>query len=345
MSEAKPLLAITMGDPAGVGPELCLKALNSEAVHEYCRPVVFGDATLLKRVAEWTKQSFAFDILPKDKFQPFDGQGIKGPSVYDFSNVDMNAIQPGQVSAGTGQASFEYVVSAIELAQEQSVQGLVTAPIHKFAWKQAGIDFPGHTELLEQQTESKEVCMLLTSADISCSLVTTHIGLNAVSQALSSEKILKVIRLTHQALSQIYPEKAGSIRLGVLGLNPHNGESGLFGLNEEATIIEPALKAARGLDISVVGPLAPDTAFIQANRDRLDAFVCMYHDQGLIPLKLLAFDSAVNVTLGLSITRTSVDHGTALDIAWKGLASDTSLQSAIQLASKLCSPIVLKNSS
>ena len=335
MSEAKPLLAITMGDPAGVGPELCLKALNSEAVNKCCYPVVFGDAALLERVAEATQQSFECKVLKREWSVPFDGDEVGGPSVYDFANVAVDGIQPGIVSANTGQASYEYVTSAIELAQKKSVHALVTAPIHKFAWQMAGINFPGHTELLEKQTESNEVCMLLTSENISCSLVTTHIGLNAVSQALSSKKILKVIRLTHHAVSQMHPEKAHGIRIGVLGLNPHNGESGLFGLNEEVKIIEPALKAARDLGMDVIGPLAPDTAFIQANRDRVDAFVCMYHDQGLIPLKLLAFDNAVNVTLGLKIIRTSVDHGTALDIAWKGLASDTSLQSAIQLAAKL----------
>ena len=335
MCEAKPLLALTMGDPAGIGPELCLRALNSGIVQEFCQPVVFGDAALLERVAEQTQQSFKCKILSKCASESFFSEKIDSPTVYDFSNLNMRTIQPGQVSSETGRASYEYVLSAIELSLKRSVHALVTAPIHKYAWQMAGIDFPGHTELLEKYTDSKEVCMLLTSKDISCSLVTTHIGLNAVAESLSSEKILKVIRLTHQAMCQMHPEKKGAIRIGVLGLNPHNGEAGLFGSNEEEVIIEPAVKAARASGIEVIGPLVPDTAFIQANRDRVDAFVCMYHDQGLIPLKLLAFDVAVNVTLGLKIIRTSVDHGTALDIAWKGLASDTSLQSAIQLAAKM----------
>lgn len=333
MNEVKPLLAITMGDPAGVGPEICLKALHSEKVNQVCRPVIFGDADILKAAAEATDQDFDFHVLTLDAFENLDPNQIQAPTLIDFSNINREDFQPSEISAKTGQASFEYIVKAIELANKGQIQGIVTAPINKYALSLAGINFPGHTEILEKFTESEDVCMLLTSEKISCALVTTHIGLHEVAGALTEEKILKVIELTDQAMGEILGQRP---KIGVLGLNPHCGESGLFGLNEESRIIEPAIKKAEQTGMNVEGPLAPDTAFVSSHLDTYDAFVCMYHDQGLIPLKMLAFDSAVNVTLGLPIIRTSVDHGTALDIAWKGMAKSSSLIQSICLASLMC---------
>jgi 4-hydroxythreonine-4-phosphate dehydrogenase len=333
MNEVKPLLAITMGDPAGVGPEICLKALHSQKVNQVCRPVIFGDADVLKAAAEATDQNFDFHVLTLDAFENLEPNQIEAPTLVDFSNIDREDFQPSEISAKTGQASFEYIVKAIELANKGQIQGIVTAPINKYALSLAGINFPGHTEILEKFTESEDVCMLLTSEKISCALVTTHIGLHEVAGALTEEKILKVIELTDQAMGEILGQRP---KIGVLGLNPHCGESGLFGLNEESRIIEPAIKKAEQTGMNVEGPLAPDTAFVSSHLDTYDAFVCMYHDQGLIPLKMLAFDSAVNVTLGLPIIRTSVDHGTALDIAWKGIAKSSSLIQSICLASLMC---------
>jgi 4-hydroxythreonine-4-phosphate dehydrogenase len=333
MNEVKPLLAITMGDPAGVGPEICLKALHSQKVNQVCRPVIFGDADVLKAAAEATDQNFDFHVLTLDAFENLEPNQIEAPTLVDFSNIDREDFQPSEISAKTGQASFEYIVKAIELANKGQIQGIVTAPINKYALSLAGINFPGHTEILEKFTESEDVCMLLTSEKISCALVTTHIGLHEVAGALTEEKILKVIELTDQAMGEILGQRP---KIGVLGLNPHCGESGLFGLNEESRIIEPAIKKAEQTGMNVEGPLAPDTAFVSSHLDTYDAFVCMYHDQGLIPLKMLAFDSAVNVTLGLPIIRTSVDHGTALDIAWKGIAKSSSLIQSICLASIMC---------
>jgi 4-hydroxythreonine-4-phosphate dehydrogenase len=333
MNEVKPLLAITMGDPAGVGPEICLKALHSQKVNQVCRPVIFGDADVLKAAAEATDQNFDFHVLTLDAFENLEPNQIEAPTLVDFSNIDREDFQPSEISAKTGQASFEYIVKAIELANKGQIQGIVTAPINKYALSLAGINFPGHTEILEKFTESEDVCMLLTSEKISCALVTTHIGLHEVAGALTEEKILKVIELTDKAMGEILGQRP---KIGVLGLNPHCGESGLFGLNEESRIIEPAIKKAEQTGMNVEGPLAPDTAFVSSHLDTYDAFVCMYHDQGLIPLKMLAFDSAVNVTLGLPIIRTSVDHGTALDIAWKGIAKSSSLIQSICLASLMC---------
>jgi len=333
MNEVKPLLAITMGDPAGVGPEICLKALHSQKVNQVCRPVIFGDADVLKAAAEATDQNFDFHVLTLDAFENLEPNQIEAPTLIDFSNIDREDFQPSEISAKTGQASFEYIVKAIELANKGQIQGIVTAPINKYALSLAGINFSGHTEILEKFTESEDVCMLLTSEKISCALVTTHIGLHEVAGALTEEKLLKVIEITDQAMGEILGQRP---KIGVLGLNPHCGESGLFGLNEESRIIEPAIKKAEQTGMNVEGPLAPDTAFVSSHLDTYDAFVCMYHDQGLIPLKMLAFDSAVNVTLGLPIIRTSVDHGTALDIAWKGIAKSSSLIQSICLASLMC---------
>lgn len=333
MNEVKPLLAITMGDPAGVGPEICLKALHSQKVNQVCRPVIFGDADVFKAAAEATDQNFDFHVLTLDAFENIEPNQIEAPTLIDFSNIDREDFQPSEISAKTGQASFEYIIKAIELANKGQIQGIVTAPINKYALSLARINFPGHTEILEKFTESEDVCMLLTSEKISCALVTTHIGLHEVAGALTEEKILKVIELTDQAMGEIIGQRP---KIGVLGLNPHCGESGLFGLNEESRIIEPAIKKAEQTGMNVEGPLAPDTAFVSSHLDTYDAFVCMYHDQGLIPLKMLAFDSAVNVTLGLPIIRTSVDHGTALDIAWKGIAKSSSLIQSICLASLMC---------
>jgi len=322
-----------MGDPAGVGPEICLRALSSKVVNDFCIPIVFGDISVLEKVGSLTNLKCGFEVISLERF--LEVSDFNNPLVVDFSNIKMSSLEPGKISAITGKASFDYIKTAIELAQKEMVQGIVTAPINKYALKLAGIDFQGHTEILMEYTNSEDVCMLLTSRELSCSLVTTHIGLSQVSSKLCSNKIYKIIALTEKAIRSIYFEDSRNLKLGVLGLNPHGGENGLFGSGEEERIIKPAIEKARKAGIDVVGPLAPDTAFIESNRKYIDAYVCMYHDQGLIPLKMLAFDSAVNMTLGLPIIRTSVDHGTALDIAWKGIASPLSLIKAIELASKM----------
>jgi 4-hydroxythreonine-4-phosphate dehydrogenase len=212
------------------------------------------------------------------------------------------------------------------------VAGVATGPIHKEALHAAGIPFPGHTEIFADRTQAARSCMMLTSDAITCSLVTTHIGYRDVPGQLSIERILEVIQLTAEAMQRIRGRPA---RLTVCGLNPHAGEHGLFGDGEEERIIAPAVAAARQQGYDVQGPLPPDTAFLPPRRQSTDAFVCMYHDQGLIPLKALAFDTAVNITLGLPIVRTSVDHGTALDIAWTGRAQAGSLVQAVLLAARL----------
>lgn len=324
----RPRIAITSGDPAGVGPELCLKLIANPAVQETCVPIVFGDATVFTQVAE--KLNLQMPSVCHDMKSVSE---LDRHTLVDFAQVDAAEVQAGVVNATTGTASFAYIDRAIDAAMSGQVDAIVTGPIHKEAIHAAGVPYPGHTEMLADKTKADRHLMMLTSEMITCSLVTAHVGLEQVSSLLSVESILEAIELSHNAMQQI--RVRNDVHLVVCGLNPHAGEGGLFGNREEEKFIVPAVNAARDKGINVTGPLPPDTAFMQTNRERTDCYVCMYHDQGLIPLKALAFDKAVNVTLGLPIVRTSVDHGTALDIAWQGIASESSFIEAVALAVKL----------
>jgi 4-phospho-D-threonate 3-dehydrogenase / 4-phospho-D-erythronate 3-dehydrogenase len=257
------------------------------------------------------------------------GQTTAGLEIVDIGQLDADALVPGHFNAQTGRASFAAVDRAISDAARGAVDAIVTGPIQKEAWHAAGIDFPGHTELLADRLGISDFCMMLTSEEISCVLATIHIPLADVASSLTTESITRAIRLGAAALSLRSGRPA---RVTVCGLNPHAGENGLFSHGEESSIIQPAIEAARRDGLNVTGPLPPDTAFTPRIRQATDVYVCMYHDQGLIPLKALAFDDAVNVTLGLPIVRTSVDHGTALDLAWQGKASHSSMLAAIQMA-------------
>ena len=301
-------LVITSGDPAGIGPELSLKILANPP----CQNLkVIGCQHHLHRLA-------------KKLSLPFSPEHI----------IDLplrEEVALGQLSAAAGAHSFACLQAAVEGSMKGTFSGLITNAIHKEAWHLAGVPYPGHTEYLAEKTASPSHAMMLTSSEITCSLITTHIPLSRVPSQLSEKRILEVITLTQQAITAIRGRPA---RLAMLGLNPHAGEGGLFG-HEETQLIIPTLKKARALGTQIIGPLSPDTAFLPRLRKEVDAYICHYHDQGLIPLKTLAFDLGVNITLGLPIIRTSVDHGTAFDIAGKGIASVTSLTEAIRLARKL----------
>ena len=304
-----------MGDPAGVGPELCLRLLADKHVREFCVPIAFGDLEILNCVANhlgWSEPN------PSD--------------VLNLNRETASGIAPGKVSASCGAAAYRYFTFAIDEALAGRVDAITTCPINKESLHAAGFPFPGHTEILASRTNAERSCMMLTSPEITCSLVTVHVGYGEVPAMLTTESILDTIELTAIAMERIRGKKP---RLLVCGLNPHAGEHGLFGNREEERLIVPAIAAAKAKGIDVFGPLPPDTAFLPKFRKTSDAYICMYHDQGLIPLKALAFEEAVNVTLGLPIVRTSVDHGTAFDIAWQGRADVSSLIHAVQLAAKL----------
>lgn len=329
-----PVMALTMGEAAGVGPELCLRALREPPGTLGCVPVVFGDVELLQRVSVSANVPFEAQVISQEHWRSGCAH-IHGPSIVDWKGLDARRIEPGQFSAETGAASFAYIEAALEAALKGRVAGVTTGPIQKEALHQAGIRFPGHTEIFAERCQSARWCMMQYSDLITCTFVTVHVGYSEVPSLLSVDRIRDVIELTAEALLRI---RRRAPKLIVCGLNPHAGEHGLFGDREEERLIVPAIEAARRSGISVEGPLPPDTAFIPAKRATTDAFVCMYHDQGHIPVKALAFDSAVNTTLGLPMIRTSVDHGTALDIAWKGVANPGSLFSALRLAAQLAVP-------
>ncbi len=331
MALFRPTIAVTMGDPAGIGPEVCLRLLGESAVTDECTPIIFGDAGVLQRVARQCGLPLPERILGPGQW-PLDSQLPQVPAVYDLGAIAAEDVFPGRVSRATGAASYRYIEASIRAALNGEVDAITTGPIHKEALHDAGIRFPGHTEILAAQTGVDRYCMMLTCAQITCSFVTTHVGYRDVPQLLDVARILEVIELSAAAMRRL---RCREPKLAVCALNPHAGENGLFGDHEEERIIAPAIAAARRKGIRVEGPLPPDTAFLPDRRRETDCFVCMYHDQGHIPLKALAFDVAVNVTLGLPIIRTSVDHGTALDIAWHGKAGATSMIEAVKLAASL----------
>lgn len=331
----RPSIAISTGDPAGVGPELSLQVAHE--VRDRCQPVLIADARVLQAVAgKLAIPCPAVVSLADAKHEKCWARLGPDPVIVDIANIELEQFRPGEVNPTTGRASYDYVVEAIDACLAGQVAGMVTGPIHKDALNAAGIKYPGHTEILAERTNANRICMMLTSDTITCSVATAHVGLFEVPGLLNERTIFDAIELSYEAMCRIRGRKA---RIVVCGLNPHAGEGGLFGQREEENIIQPAIDRARTAGMDVMGPLPADTAFIPAIRETTDAYVCMYHDQGLIPLKALSFDTAVNVTLGLPIVRTSVDHGTALDLAWQGKARVTSFVSAVDLAIKLSAPL------
>ena len=337
MKKFKPRIGMTMGDPAGVGPELTLRAMASQEVGELCQLVVFGDLCVLQACASHLGQSLPQNtvLLPSqlaDRLQQSDTEHAGTSIVVDVQAIERSAFQIAQVSGVCGQASYAYIQAALDAALDGHIHAVTTAPINKEALRAGGIAYPGHTEMFAERAQAERWCMMQYSTDITCTFVTVHCGYGEVPHLLTEKAVLDTIELTHDALLKI---RGRAPQIVVCGLNPHAGENGLFGSREEETIIIPAMQTARQRGIHVVGPLPPDTAFIPALRQTTDAYVCMYHDQGHIPVKALAFDSAVNTTLGLKVVRTSVDHGTAFDIAWQGLARPGSLWAALRLAAQL----------
>ena len=319
-----PKIAVTMGDPAGVGPEVCLRLLQDEAIARLCTPIVFGSAAVLEQAAVQC-------CLDKPGKVVAGLSEADSPCVLDIGAIGLDDFTTGAVNAATGRAAFTYIEDAINAALSGQIAAVTTAPLNKEALRAAGIPHPGHTEIFAALTHAERACMLQYSSEVRCVFVTTHVPYAEVPRLLTKERILDTLELGAQAMRRI---RCAEPKIGVLGLNPHAGEHGLFG-DEEERIIIPTIETARERGFDVEGPIPPDTAFLPAKRRATDVFVCLYHDQGHIPLKALCFDEAVNTTLGLPIIRTSVDHGTALDIAGEGKANPSSLFEAVKLAKKL----------
>jgi len=343
MKRGKPIVAITMGDAAGVGPEIVIKALaqGTMPLHPYrfCCPLVIGDAKVLARVGEILNIPFALHPIAEVADARFEFGTI---DVLDLANVDLARLEVGKVSAMAGRAAVEYVVKAVELALAGEIDAIVTAPINKEAVKLAGwehigalahpgANIPGHTELLAELTETPRCTTMLVAGPLRVTHVTGHVPLRKVADLITRERVLEAILVTADGLRQLGIEHP---RLGVAALNPHGGEGGLIG-REEIEEIAPAVEEAQRMGIDARGPYPADSIFLRALKGEFDAVVAMYHDQGHIPVKVYDFEGSATVTLGLPIVRTSVDHGTAFDIAWKGMASPRSLIEAIKLAARI----------
>lgn len=322
----KPIIGITMGDPAGVGPEICAKAITSPEVQNIANCILIGDRKAIREGLKVAKiEGIEINAVQKVENARFE-RGIL--DVLDLDNVNVAKLKIGQVQTLAGKAAVEYLEKAIKLALDKKIDAITTAPINKEAIRKAGFKFQGHTEILAKRTKTKNYAMMFASDAFWIILATTHLPLSEVSKHLNKQKVLNAIKLAHQTLSRLRNKKP---RIGVAGLNPHAGEAGIFG-KEEIKIIKPAVEEAKKMGINVSGPISPDAIFYLAKSGMFDIIVAMYHDQGLIPLKLLSFNRSVNITAGLPIIRTSVDHGTGFDIAGKGWANPQSLIEAIKVA-------------
>jgi len=337
---ARPIIGITMGDPASIGPEITVKALGRPDIYDKCRPVVIGDASMMEKAKGITGRSdiviHPVSDIRECLFQP------GTIDVYDMKLVDADTLPIGQVSVEAGEAAFQYVKKVIELANAGEVDGTVTNALNKEAINLAGHHYSGHTEIYAHYTGTKKYTMMLAHRNLRVVHVSTHVSLREACDRVKKDRVLEVIQIAHQACLDLGIENPA---IGVAGLNPHSGENGLFG-REEIDEIIPAINEAKAQGINAEGPVPPDTVFSKARGGWYDIVVAMYHDQGHIPLKVVGFVynhekkmwdavEGVNITLGLPIVRVSVDHGTAFDQAGKGVANELSLLNSIDYAVRL----------
>ena len=339
MRDKLPLIGITMGDPTGIGPEIAAKALNEPKIYQMCRPLVVGDAKVMQEACKIARVNLKVNPIREVKQGKYE-YGIA--DLYNLENVDIEELVHKKVSRMGGKASLDYINKVIDLATRGKIDATVTGPIHKEAINLAGCPYAGHTEIYAHCTRTKDYAMMLVEGKLKVVHVTTHVALRDVPQLITKDRVLSVVKLAHQAMKDLGIENP---RIVVPGLNPHASDGGLFG-DEEQKEIMPAVEQAREEGIDVEGPIPPDTAFVKLKSGQYDVAVAMYHDQGHIPIKLLGFEwdarssqwksiSGVNVTLGLPIIRTSVDHGVAYGKAGEGRASPDSLIQAIKLATQL----------
>ncbi|MBR6592259.1 MAG: 4-hydroxythreonine-4-phosphate dehydrogenase PdxA [Prevotella sp.] len=342
----QPILAITMGDPAGIGPEIVVKALTIKETYEMCRPIVTGDA----KVMEWAAKQLGADVKINAIANVSEAKFEYGTiDVYDLNCIDMEQFEPGKVAPQCGNAAFVSIIKAIELAMAGEVDGTVTAPLNKEALNLAGHHFDGHTEIYAHFTGTKKYAMLLADEFLRVIHVSTHVSLREACDRVKKPRIIEVTELISDACKQFGIDNP---RIGIAGLNPHASDGGLFGWEEEKEIL-PAVEELRARGFNVDGPVPPDTLFAKARCGKYDGCVAMYHDQGHIPFKVVGFnwnketgkmDSAqgVNITLGLPIIRVSVDHGTAFDVAGQGIASPSAMLLSIDYATRMAKNRLIK---
>ncbi|MCL6590983.1 MAG: 4-hydroxythreonine-4-phosphate dehydrogenase PdxA [Firmicutes bacterium] len=323
----RPIIGIPMGDPAGIGPEIALKALQKKEIYNYSKPIIIGDLDVLRRIDQTLKTGLELNPVSEP------GRGRYQPGTVDLitlKNVDAGRLRYGEVQAEAGQAAFEYIVKTVELAKSGQITALATTPINKEAIKAAGLNFIGHTEMLADLTQTPDPLTMFQVHNLRVFFLTRHVSLRKACELVTQKRLTDYIGRCLNALRQL---GLGDCSLAVAGLNPHNGEHGLFG-DEEGREVEPAIRRAREMGLNVTGPVPADSVFSLALRGKYGAVLSLYHDQGHIATKTLDFERTISLTIGMPFLRTSVDHGTAFDIAGKGAASPVSMEEAIRLAAE-----------
>lgn len=326
----KPIIAITMGDAAGIGPEIIVKALENKSVYDICRPLVIGDLKILERAAAVTKSKVTFNKVKHASECKFD-MGTIDCIDLDLLPADLAF---GELSGKAGDAAFQFIKKAVDLAKEGEIQVICTAPLNKAALHLGGHMYPGHTEILADLTETEDYSMMLTTPKLKVIHLTTHKGLIDAINSINPDRTYKVINLANDTLKSAGNKNP---RIAVAGINPHCGENGMFGYGEEEEKLIPAIEKAAAEGVNVTGPYPADTVFFRAIRGEFDIVIACYHDQGHVPVKVSGFEDGVNITVGLKggIIRTSVDHGTAFDIAGKNIADEASMIAALQSGAEL----------
>ena len=323
----KPIVALPMGDAAGIGPEITVKALAEEQVQNLARCVVIGDQKVLKEASAFSGVDLQFNLI----HDPAEGVYSKGVlNLIDLDNIDLEKLKIGEIQAMTGQGAYDYIEKSVQLCLAKQADVLVTTAINKESLKLAGVPYIGHTEIIGALTKTENPLTMFQVKDLRVFFLTRHVSLRQACDLVTKDRLLTFIDDCIQALKVLGIDKP---RLAVAGLNPHSGEHGLFG-SEEVEHVIPAVEIARERGVDIVGPIGADSVFYQALKGRYDAVLSLYHDQGHIATKMVDFERTISITCGMPILRTSVDHGTALDIAGKGIASPVSLIEAIRLAAE-----------
>lgn len=323
----KPIIGIPMGDPAGIGPEIVMKAFLNDSLFGICRPLVIGNIKVLTRIEDIIRTGLKLNIIN----QPSEGKYTPGTiDVISLDNIDIETLKYGEIQAQAGKAAFGYISKTVEFANAGLIAAIATTPINKEAIKAANVNFIGHTEMLAGLTNTNDPLTMFQVFNLRVFFLSRHVSLRKACDVVKKEKLFEYILRCDEALKKL---GISSRLLAVAGLNPHNGEHGLFG-DEEVTEVEPAIQAAKEKGINVVGPVPADSVFYQALKGKYDAVLSLYHDQGHIATKTLDFERTISLTIGMPFLRTSVDHGTAFDIAGKGIASSVSMEEAIRLAAE-----------
>ena len=320
-------IGIPMGDPAGIGPEIILKALRNKAMYDICKPLVIGDLSILRRIDKVVQSGCKFNVVQEPE------NGIYMPGTVDvisLDNIDADSLQYGKVQAQAGKAAYEYIVKTAELAMAGKLAAIATTPINKEAIKAANVNFIGHTEMLADLSKTDDPLTMFQVFDMRVFFLSRHVSLRKSCDMVTKKRLVDYVVRCDAALKDLGLKNS---TIAVAGLNPHNGEHGLFG-DEEGREVEPAVREAQEMGLSVVGPIPADSVFYQALKGRYGAVLSLYHDQGHIATKTVDFERTISLTIGMPFLRTSVDHGTAFDIAGRGIASSVSMEEAIRLAAE-----------